>query len=85
MREVRDDKIKGSILVGAVVLTFALTLSGVAYLSFASTLTEAVSSKICLSQAYYNSISGAAQGMADDLAGQISYTGMKEFYPGSFF
>lgn len=85
MGKVKIRRVKGSVLVMAVVLVMVITLLGLSFLFIANSMGNIVRQEICAKQAQYDSQSGAAQGMLDIFTGRRNYTGKQEFYAGNYF
>jgi hypothetical protein len=71
---------QGSILITAVVLSFATILLGVTFLTFAVTLHNNVSYEIADKQSLYDTQAAAMQGLADRMGGQDNHGLWQQYY-----
>lgn len=70
----------GSILVIAVVLSFATVLLGLTFLTSATLLQDKVSSEISLLQSIYDAYAFAMVGVADKISGRPHHAGFRSYY-----
>jgi hypothetical protein len=76
---------RGSVMIMAVILAMVITLLGVSFLSFAFYAANANQHELSYHQAFYNSQSGAVQGLLDIGKGRIHLPGWKEFYEDNYY
>jgi hypothetical protein len=76
---------RGSILVMAVVLSFATILIGMTFLTSAVRLQGMLNGEISRKQAKYDAYAGALEGAADYLGNMIHSSGWKDWYRDNFY